>query len=64
MADYIGRRNALIVALAISLVAVTMEFVATTNVVFFVGKLAGGFSVAAMESISGTYLVEVRSFFF
>ena len=61
IADYIGRRNALIIALAISLAGVTLECVATTNPVFFGGKLMSGTAVAAMESICGTYLAEARS---
>jgi SP family general alpha glucoside:H+ symporter-like MFS transporter len=38
IADWIGRRNTLIIALVISFVAITMEFVATTNELFFGGK--------------------------
>lgn len=58
-ADSIGRRNTLIIAIALSLIAITMEIVATTNSVFFVGKLLSGMAVAAIESTGGTYLAEV-----
>jgi MFS family permease len=58
IADYLGRRNALIVAIALSLVAITMEFVATTNGLFFGGKLLSGMAVAAIEAVCGTYLAE------
>lgn len=55
-----GRRNTLIIAIAITLVAITMEIVATTNGVFFGGKILSGVAVAAIESTSGAYLAEAR----
>ena len=61
VADSIGRRNTLLIAMAISLVAITMEIVATTNTVFLGGKLLSGMAVAAIESTSGAYLAEARS---
>jgi hypothetical protein len=59
VSDYVGRRNTLIIALAISLTAVTMEVVATTSGVFFGGRLLNGVAVAAIEGVSGTYVAEV-----
>ncbi|KAF4783337.1 maltose permease MAL31 [Colletotrichum scovillei] len=45
LADYIGRKKVLALALIISFVAVAIEFIATTNPVFFAGKLLNGFMV-------------------
>lgn len=53
-----GRRNALIITIAMSIVAITMEIVATTNEVFFGGKILSGVAVAAIECTSGAYLAE------
>ncbi|KIX94437.1 uncharacterized protein Z520_09823 [Fonsecaea multimorphosa CBS 102226] len=50
IADYIGRRNTLILALALSLASVTMEFVATSKALFLTGKLLNGLAVASIES--------------
>ncbi|OCT51615.1 hypothetical protein CLCR_08779 [Cladophialophora carrionii] len=61
VADYIGRRKTLMVAVALSLVAITMEFVATTNGLFFGAKLLSGMAVAAIEAVCGTYLAEAHN---
>ncbi|KIW31898.1 uncharacterized protein PV07_03486 [Cladophialophora immunda] len=58
VADHIGRCNTLILALALSLAAVAMEFVATEKALFFGGKLLNGLAVASIESVSGTYIGE------
>lgn len=55
----IGRRNSLIGALVISFIAVTMEFVATTNELFFGGKFLNGFAVGTIQTVSGTYVGEI-----
>ncbi|OAP60823.1 hypothetical protein AYL99_05825 [Fonsecaea erecta] len=52
VADCIGRRNTLVVAIGLSLAAVTMEFVATSKELFFGGKMLSGLAVAAIESVA------------
>ncbi|KAL4942420.1 hypothetical protein BDV06DRAFT_192176 [Aspergillus oleicola] len=42
IADWIGRRNTIVLALCISFGAVTLEFIATTNEPFFGGKFLNG----------------------
>lgn len=59
IADYIGRRYTLIIALAISYGAVTLEFLSTTNEMFFGGKFLNGFAVGAMQAVCATYIGEV-----
>ncbi|KAM5343415.1 hypothetical protein ACJ41O_011952 [Fusarium nematophilum] len=51
LADWVGRKNVLVGALIISFIAVAVEFIATTNVVFFIGKLLNGFMVGAVATI-------------
>ncbi|KAL3421068.1 MFS hexose transporter [Phlyctema vagabunda] len=59
LADRIGRRWCLVGALALSFVAITMEFVATTNQLFFGGKFLNGFAVGTIQAVSGTYIGEI-----
>lgn len=59
LADYIGRKKVLALALLISFVAVAIEFIATTNAVFFAGKLLNGFMVGAIGTIMVSYIGEV-----
>lgn len=59
VADWIGRRNAIMAALVISFGAVTMEFVATTNELFFGGKFLNGFAVGTIQACAGTYIGEI-----
>ena len=59
IADWIGRRNSLVIALVISFAAISMEMVATTNEVFFGGKFLNGFAVGTLQAVSGTYIGEV-----
>jgi SP family general alpha glucoside:H+ symporter-like MFS transporter len=47
------------ICLAVTFVAVTMEFVATTNGLFFGGKFLNGFVVGALASVTVTYIGEV-----
>ena len=60
LADWIGRKNVLAGALIISFVAVAVEFIATTNLVFFIGKLLNGFMVGAVATTMVSYIGEVR----
>jgi len=46
-------------ALTLSIVAVTIEVIATTDVVFFIGKLINGICVGALASVCSTYVGEV-----
>ncbi|KAL4884539.1 general substrate transporter [Aspergillus karnatakaensis] len=59
IADWIGRRNTLIISLAISYAAVTLEFISTTNEMFFGGKFLNGFAVGAMQAACATYIGEI-----
>ncbi|OQV06969.1 hypothetical protein CLAIMM_11465 [Cladophialophora immunda] len=59
IADYIGRKNTLIGALAVSFAAITMEMVAVTNEVFFGAKFLNGFAVGTIQAVSGTYIGEI-----
>ncbi|KAK2056392.1 alpha glucoside transporter [Colletotrichum caudatum] len=58
LADFIGRKKVLAIALLISFVAVAIEFIATTNAVFFAGKLLNGFMVGAVGTIMVSYIGE------
>jgi len=60
LADRIGRKIVVAGALAISFVAVAIEFIATTNAVFFTGKLLNGFAVGVFQTVMITYIGEVR----
>jgi SP family general alpha glucoside:H+ symporter-like MFS transporter len=60
VADRIGRKWTLLIALVISFVAVGIEFAATTNPVFFVGKLLNGFMVGTIGTVMITYIGEVQ----
>lgn len=59
LADMFGRKKVLIGALFISYGAVAAEFVATTNAVFFVGKLLNGCMIGTLATIMITYIGEV-----
>jgi MFS family permease len=59
IADWIGRRNTLIIALVISYAAVSLEVVSTTNEMFFGGKFLNGFAVGAIQAVCATYIGEV-----
>ena len=57
----IGRRYTVMIALVLSFAAVTMEFVATTDALFFGGKFLNGFAVGTLQAVSTTYIGEVCS---
>ncbi|KAH5039375.1 hypothetical protein HBI70_111610 [Parastagonospora nodorum] len=59
LADWLGRRLVVMVCIALSFVAITMEFVATTNELFFGGKFLNGFLTGALASVTVTYIGEV-----
>ncbi|TEA12420.1 Maltose permease MAL31 [Colletotrichum sidae] len=59
LADYIGRKKVLALSLLISFIAVAVEFVATTNAVFFVGKLLNGIMVGAVGTVMVSYIGEI-----
>lgn len=50
----------LLVALVVSFVGVGIEFYATTNAVFFAGKLINGIMVGIIATNMITYIGEVR----
>ncbi|CAO2653367.1 Nn.00g027780.m01.CDS01 [Neocucurbitaria sp. VM-36] len=59
IADWIGRRYTLLIALVIAFIAIGVEFVATTNAVFFVGKLVNGFSIGIIATMMVGYVGEI-----
>ena len=59
IADWLGRRAVIIMCLVITYAAVTMEFVATTNELFFGGKFLNGFAIGALSSVTVSYIGEV-----
>ncbi|KAJ5999984.1 hypothetical protein N7481_000393 [Penicillium waksmanii] len=59
VADTIGRKITIFVSLLISVAAVTLEFRATTNEMFFGGKFLNGFAVGALASVPITYIGEI-----
>ncbi|KAF2013993.1 MFS general substrate transporter [Aaosphaeria arxii CBS 175.79] len=59
LADWLGRRMVVALCLVVTFAAVTMEFVATTNGVFFGGKFLNGFVVGALASVTVTYIGEI-----
>jgi len=59
IADWIGRKNTMIAFLAISYASITLEFISTTNEMFFAGKFLNGFVVGTLAAVCTTYLGEV-----
>ncbi|KAL4883348.1 general substrate transporter [Aspergillus karnatakaensis] len=59
LADMFGRKKVLMGALVISYIAVAIEFVATTNAVFFAGKFLNGFMVGTVATVMITYIGEI-----
>ncbi|KAL4928545.1 uncharacterized protein BDV17DRAFT_291470 [Aspergillus undulatus] len=59
IADWIGRRNTIVLALVTSYAAVTPEFIATTNEMSFGGKFLNGFAVGALQAVCATYIGEI-----
>ncbi|KAL4914920.1 general substrate transporter [Aspergillus aurantiobrunneus] len=59
IADAFGRKWTMFGALLISVAAVTSEFVATTNEMFFGGKFLNGFALGALASVPVTYVGEI-----
>lgn len=60
LADKIGRKPVVFIALAVSFIAVGIEFHATTNPVFFAGKLLNGIMVGTIGSVMISYIGEVN----
>lgn len=59
IADILGRKRTIMIALVITIAAVTLEFVATTNEMFFGGKFLNGFALGTLSSVPLTYVGEV-----
>ncbi|RDW89937.1 uncharacterized protein DSM5745_01712 [Aspergillus mulundensis] len=59
IADAFGRKWTMLGALLISVAAVALEFVATTNEMFFGGKFLNGFALGALASVPVTYVGEI-----
>lgn len=58
IADMIGRRYTLLAALLTAVVAITVEFIATTNDVFFAGKMINGLSIGVIQTMMVGYVGE------
>lgn len=61
LADWLGRCAVVMICLVITFAAVSMEFIATTNALFFGGKFLNGFATGALASVAVTYVGEVGS---
>ncbi|KAJ3523270.1 hypothetical protein NM208_g12517 [Fusarium decemcellulare] len=59
LADKVGRKPVLLVSIALSFVAIALEFIATTPEVFFGGKFMNGFLAGIILSVAVTYVGEV-----
>ncbi|KAK7226771.1 hypothetical protein V2G26_014774 [Clonostachys chloroleuca] len=59
LADRFGRKPMLLAALVVSYAAITMEFIATTNELFFGGKFLNGFATGCIATVCVTYLGEI-----
>ncbi|SPO03170.1 related to maltose permease [Cephalotrichum gorgonifer] len=59
IADWLGRRAVIIICLVITFASITMEFIATTNEMFFGGKFLNGFAVGALASVTVSYIGEI-----
>jgi MFS family permease len=59
VADAIGRRYTLLIALIVSFASIAVEFVATSNPVFFVGKLFNGIGVGIVATMMVGYVGEI-----
>lgn len=59
IADRIGRRLSFAVGLVFTYVGVSLEFIATTNPVFFAGKFLNGFAIGGFVTLSYTYIGEI-----
>ncbi|OQU98578.1 hypothetical protein CLAIMM_04341 isoform 1 [Cladophialophora immunda] len=59
IADKVGRRLALGFVFAVRLTSVTLEFIATTNYIFFAGRFLGGFSTGGTNSLCMAYIGEI-----
>ncbi|KAH7123948.1 general substrate transporter [Dendryphion nanum] len=59
IADMIGRRYTILLSLVISFVAIGIEFMATTNAVFFAGKFTNGLSIGIIAVAMVSYIGEI-----
>lgn len=57
--DKIGARFSLLLALIIAFAAIAIEFVATSNPVFFAGKLINGLSIGIISTMMIGYIGEI-----
>ena len=59
LADWLGRRAVIMICLVFSYASISMEFVATTNELFFGGKFLNGFAIGALASVTVSYVGEI-----
>jgi MFS family permease len=60
-ADRIGRRYTLLSGFLLSFIGITLEVVAVTNDLFFIGKSVNGLAIGVLISVGMTYVGEVSS---
>lgn len=61
MADKFGRKPVLIGSILVSFAAIALEFVSTTNEMFFGGKFLNGFTTGIILTVALAYVGEVRT---
>jgi SP family general alpha glucoside:H+ symporter-like MFS transporter len=59
LADKIGRKRMLAIGYAIIFVAITIETISKSNLVFFIGKFVSGFALGVFTTTALTYLGEI-----
>ncbi|KAI1612864.1 general substrate transporter [Exophiala viscosa] len=59
IADKMGRRIGLALAFAIRLISITLEYISTTNEIFFAGRFLGGFATGGTNSLCMAYIGEI-----
>ncbi|KAI1503621.1 general substrate transporter [Biscogniauxia marginata] len=59
LADGLGRKWSIFGALVVSFAAITVEFISTTNPVFFAGKFLNGFAIGVLASVTVTFIGEI-----
>ncbi|KAH8647746.1 general substrate transporter [Xylariales sp. PMI_506] len=59
LSDLFGRKRVLIVCVLLSYAAISLEFVATTNAMFFGGKLFNGFVTGTIAATCVAYMGEI-----
>ncbi|KIV83335.1 hypothetical protein PV11_05369 [Exophiala sideris] len=59
IADKMGRRIGLAMTFSIRLISITLEYISTTNEIFFAGRFLGGFATGGTNSLCMAYIGEI-----